>query len=443
MPTILKCPNPSCPFQFDASHVPPGAVVACPQCRSQFTLGESVPSAAAVSPSADPPKKRKMIERSTPAARATGASGSVLLAGMAVGAVALLAGGVAFIGYLSGWFQKPDAARDSAAVKYDDYAVAVSPPPAPWARDEPTRAGLGVNLLAFQNPDVPGWLAVDAKKYDLAAKPGDLRPRADERLRRQFDELDEELKTEEATVQGRPAERYEFRGVYRPTGVGCRGEVYAFVAKNYAYWVFAWAPDAEFDKHAEAFAKFRGGLKVSVPAAAAPPPKKAEKSFRTKGGLYVLTDTEGLWAEQPNPTFQDAAADLWLKGTGRSAVTGGASGQKADLVVAVLDPDGDAKTQAQHHILKQVTDGATVDELTGPPAGDAPAGGEVPPADAVTRLRLKYGAEFDAGVNKLATFATVDVGKKRVVAYALCPLPQAGYWEQRLMLIVGTLKAGK
>jgi hypothetical protein len=43
-------------------------------------------------------------------------------------------------------------------------------------------------------------------------------------------------------------------------------------------------------------------------------------------------------------------------------------------------------------------------------------------------------------VNKLIVFAAVDSGGKRVVAYARSTLKEAGYWEQRMMLIVGTLK---
>jgi hypothetical protein len=443
MPTILKCPNPTCPFRFDASTVPAGAVVACPQCRYQFTLDPLPPPAEPSSAdlTADRPRSRKVIEK--PSARGTGASGSVLLAVMAVGAAALIGGGVMFVGYLAGWFT-PAGANRGPATKFDEYAVSIPVPPDPWFRDEPTRAALGVNLLAFRNADAPGWIAVEAKKYDAAAKAGELRPRVVERLTRQFDELDAELTAEETTFLGRPGEKYTFRGVYRPTGAACRGEVYAAVAKNFAYWVYTWAPDAEFDTHADTFAQFRTGVSVSVSGGSAPAaPKRTGKSFRTKSGLFTLIDGEGLWAEMANPTFQDAAAELWLKGTGRSAATGQPTSQKADVVVVVLDPDGDPRAQAQDHVLKQVADGATVEEQTGPPAGDAPTTGEVAPTDAVTRLRLKYGPEFDAGVNKLAVFAAVDVGKRRVVAYALCPLSQAGYWEQRLMLIVGTLTAGK
>lgn len=49
MSTALKCPNPSCPYLFDPSTVPPGVVLACPRCGMRFTLGS--PAAAAPPPS--------------------------------------------------------------------------------------------------------------------------------------------------------------------------------------------------------------------------------------------------------------------------------------------------------------------------------------------------------------------------------------------------------
>ena len=44
MSAPLKCPNPSCPFLFDPSQVPPGAVLSCPRCQHQFTLNANDPN---------------------------------------------------------------------------------------------------------------------------------------------------------------------------------------------------------------------------------------------------------------------------------------------------------------------------------------------------------------------------------------------------------------
>jgi hypothetical protein len=445
MATILKCPNPSCPFQFDASRVPPGAVIACPQCRHTFTLSPTA------SPAADPafevadtsPRRRQVIDRSGP--KGATSNTSLLLALMAVGTVALVGGAVAGLGYLLGWFKPAAQTATAGGLQFDEYAVGFPKPPDGWNRDETTRAALGVNLFAYRTPaaDGDGWVAADAKRFTSAARANELRSAVNEKLRKQFDELDEDLTGEEVQFLGVPGERFRFRGVYRPTQTGCRGEVFACVMKNYAYWVYAWAPEAGYDKLAGAFETFRNGIKVQVSAdkgGAAPPPKTEGRTFRTKSGLFTLTDSEKLWTEGKDPTSQDKDAELWLRGTGKSASTGQATTDKAELVVAVLAPEGDPKEQAQTHILKQVVGGATVQELQGDPTGDAPPGGEVK-SDTVTRLKLTYPDGPTA--NKLVAFSTVDVDGKRVVAYALCPLRQSNYWEQRLMQIVGTLKAGK
>lgn len=449
MATILKCPNPSCPFQFDASRVPPGAVIACPQCRFQFTLSPTATPPPAAAPAntyettGTSPRRRKVIDRSGP--KGATSNTSLLLALMAVGTVALVGGAVAGLGYLLGWFKPATPTVTAGGLQFDEYAVGFPKPPDGWNRDETTRAALGVNLFAYRTPvaDGDGWVAADAKRFTSAARASELRAAVNEKLRKLFDELDEDITGEEMQFLGQPGERFQFRGIHKDAKAQCKGEVFACVAKNHAYWVYAWAPEAGYDKLAPAFETFRNGIKVQVVAGkggTVPPPTADGRMFRTKSGLFTLTDSEKLWTEGKDPTSQDKDAELWLRGTGKSASTGQATTEKADLVVAVIAPEGEAKEQARAHILKQVVEGATVQELQGDPTGDAPPGGEVK-TDAVTRLKLTYPDGPTA--NKLVAFSTVDVDGKRVVAYALCPLRQSNYWEQRLMQIVGTLKAGK
>ncbi len=453
MATILKCPNPGCPFQFDASRVPPGAVIACPQCRFTFTLNPTVATTPGAPPAAPPnslesadssPRRRKVIDRSGP--KGATSYTSILLALMVVGTVALVGGAVAGAGYLLGWFQPANSTVAAGGLTFDEYGIGFPKPPDGWNRDETARAALGVNLFAYRTPaaDGDGWVAADARRFTSAARASELRPAVNEKLRKQFDELDEDLTGEEVQFLGQPGERFQFRGIHKDTKAQCKGEVFACVAKTYAYWVYAWAPEAEYDKLAPAFEAFRNGIKVQGTASKGgftPPPPTDGRMFRTKSGLFTLTDAEKLWTQKQDPTSQDKDAELWLRGTGKSASTGQPTTDKAELVVAVLPPDGEAKTQAQAHILKQVIEGATVQELQGDPTGDAPPGGEVKVSDSVTRLKLTYPDGPTA--NKLVAFRTVDVGGKRVVAYAHCPLKQANYWEQRLMHIVGTLTAGR
>jgi hypothetical protein len=233
--------------------------------------------------------------------------------------------------------------------------------------------------------------------------------------------------------------------MYRPTAAACKGVVFACVMKNYAYWLYTWAPRDEYDQLADDFARFRERIQLSVPTGEVAVSKKPEKAFRTQSGLFTLTDREGMWKEMPDPKSQDLTdpptVELWLRANGRSASTGLPTKEQADLVVGVLTPDGEAKEQAQAYILKQVIGGGTLEEIAGDPSGEAPSGGNVAVSESVVRFRLKY-PDTDGSANKLIVVSTVDIEGKRVVAFAYCPQIEARYWEQRLMLIIGTLKAG-
>jgi hypothetical protein len=445
MSTIMKCPNPSCPYRFDAALVPPGAVIACPQCRSQFTLGgqpvsqapQRLPTAAAPTVQNGFPtrsSKPDLIGRQAVSAKS---NLSVMLAVLSVGVFALLGGGIAFVGYALGWFQKTVPTSDHAAVKFEEYAVSIGKPADGWGKDEATRSALGVNLIAFKKGESEAWLAVDAQKFGTTARANDLRTRILERLQKQFEELDVEVKPQPSTVLGQPGgERYSFDGVYQTAGVGCHGEVHCCIQNNYAYWIYTWAPARSYQQHAVAFQQFRDGVKsISGGKTTFVAPKRSDKSYRSKSGLFTVTDSDGLWVEKTDPTSQDQAAELWLKGTGKSIANGQTTSEKADLIVAVIEPMGEAKAQALTHVVKQFVNGATVDELPGP-MGEASA-----TANQVTRLKLTYSDGPTA--NKLIAFTTIDVADKRVIAYATCSLKELNYWEQRLSTIAGSLKAGK
>ena len=78
-----------------------------------------------------------------------------------------------------------------------------------------------------------------------------------------------------------------------------------------------------------------------------------------------------------------------------------------------------------------------IEEMTGEPTGDPPAG-EMTDGAVVTRLKVKYRGA-DSSVNKLVVFSAVASGGKLVVVYANCQWKDLPYWERRLMQIVGSL----
>src|SRR5262249_2818511 len=63
MSNALKCPNSTCPYLFDPTGVPTGAVLNCPRCGMRFTLG---PPAPAPPPAATTPPGYAAQPRPTP-----------------------------------------------------------------------------------------------------------------------------------------------------------------------------------------------------------------------------------------------------------------------------------------------------------------------------------------------------------------------------------------
>jgi hypothetical protein len=461
--SIVKCPNPNCPFQFDAALVPPGAVIACPQCRLQFQLPQ-------VAPAAPPPAPEpEVLDADAPPAEATPARGdrrrdrdtdgkggsgrrtrdeddapprkrgstALILALVAVGFALICCGGGAGLMVLIANMQKKPS--NTSPYTYPDYALSYSGPGDGWEEDKETQNQWKFRLAGFKSKSPEGYIAVQVMKTEGEAGKGDLLPAAVAALKDKFDDLDEQLTPTEAKLLGAAAEKYEFTGVYKATETGCRGEVYAVAVRNLKVWVYCWAERDKFGDLAPAFDGFRAGMKLDAKASD-PKIQRTSTDFRTNSGLYTLTDTEGIWKKHGDPTLQDAAGDLWLVGSRRNAATGKVDPTpEVNLIVAVVDAKGEAKTQAREHIIAQDTDGGVVNVQAGEPVGESPSSGPVAASDDVVRFTKKY-PNTTGSADKLVVFKTVDSGGKRVIAYAWCQPKQSSYWEQRLMLLVGTLK---
>jgi hypothetical protein len=325
--------------------------------------------------------------------------------------------------------------------KFENYGITIPSPPDGWEKDDSARTAFGNNLLVYGRKKPDAWMAFEGRKVDFQAKESELKPKMMERLKARFSELDETLEPQPAKLMDFPAQKYEFGGIDKLSSQACRGEVYVCVTKNYMYWMYAWWPKDDFADHASIDVTrnaliFNGGSSLVVKQ------KPAEKTFRSRSGAYQLADTEGLWTQQPDPTSFDAKADLHLKGQGKNPATNKPSSETANLAVVILKAEGNAKEQAMAHILKQYTTEPVVTELNAPSDAEAPASGEVTPADNVARFTLTYPGS-DPSANMLIVYSVIDVKDQRIVAYADATLKQKSYWEQRLMLILGTLSESK
>jgi len=441
--TPLKCPNPSCPFLFDPSQVPPGALLACPHCGLRFTLGPTHQAAASPPPTglsftastrtSTPAKSRDEIE-SEPQARSFSLK-AIVLACLAV----LILGGVAitFVG-LREW-EKWKKVPKNNEVLAAQYGLAIKPLEAStgWEKYDSTMDAFSGKLFGYKRANRPeGWIIADAKKYEYAVRPTDLKERLNEQLAKNFAEIPPNLEGTPASLLGMPALKFSFRGLHRETNAVCLGDVYALAMNTVGVWIYQYAGETDYAGMEDAFQTARASLR-KLPKAGGEAAPRFDKPYRSKSGLFVVTDTDGVWEKKNGPETQDAKAELWLRGTGR---TGGRRdpSNTADLVVAVLDEG----TDVEKHILAQMNEGFKSEPLTGEPTGDLPSAGELKLNCEVTRLKLRYPGA-DSSAHKLIAYASVPSGGKTVVAYAQCSLKDLEFWEQRLMQIVGSLKAGK
>jgi len=450
--TPLKCPNPNCPFLFDPSLVPPGAVLACPRCALRFTLPPAHQSAPAQAASSDLAFSNAAPSRPAPKARngeppqeseedeeeAPPRSISLKAIVLACILVLILGGSALFYFVNRAWERnKPKGGSTEVAAAELGLSFKKPDPNTGWEINDGLRDAFSAKLFGYQRIGRPdGWIVADARKYDYVVRPTDLKERMNEQLAKNFSEIPPNLEGQPATLLGQSATKYSFRGLHKESNAVCLGEVTTLAMNTVGVWVYCYAPEQDYAGLEEAFQTARSGLR-KIPKAGGDAAPRFDKTFRSKSGLFTITDSEGVWAERKDPKTQDESAELWLRGTKAGRKEGAST---ADLVVAVLDDGADV----QAHILKQMNQDPkpTVETVTTDPTGDPPASGELKPISEVTRLKLRYPGA-DPSAHKLIAFSSASSSGKTVVAYAQSNLKELEYWEQRMMQIVGSLKAGK
>lgn len=447
--TPLKCPNPSCPFQFDPSQVPPGAVLACPQCGLRFKIGATPPAEVSPPPpprelafsgrdqpstKPKPPRSKSApehedIEEEKPARSVS--LKAIVLACLAV----LILGGVAITYVVIRANRKKDTISNEILATQYGLAIKRLDAATGWEKNDGVMDAFSGKLFGYNRSDSPeAFIAADAKKYDYVVRPTDLKERMSEQLAKNFSEIPPNLEATPTTLLGMPALKFSFRGLRKDTDAVCLGDVYAVAINTVGVWIYQYAAEQDYAGLGEAFQTARASLRL-LPKAGGEAAPRFDKPYRSKSGLFVVTDTEGVWVKKNGPETQDANAELWLRGTSRGRRDGATT---ADLVVAVLEADADV----EKHVLKQMNEGFKSEALTGEPTGEVPSAGELKLIAEVTRLKLRYPGA-DASAQKLIVYSTVPSGGKTMVAYAQCTLNDLEYWEQRMMQIVGSLKATK
>jgi len=381
--------------------------------------------------------------------------GSLKVILFAVVGIVLLCGVMFSIFYFRGKSKttRPDNGKE---LKFDDKKIQYQFPESVsgWERDKlsDSNSRIGANMLHYRKLGADGaigWAAFHAMKVDAVPTPADVETTIVNMLRKTFDELPDHLNMNEDRMLGTAASRYEFRAVFKENsedaGKTCTGEVFAVVARGNLYLAYTWGTDQTVNDMVKDFAAIRGGLKF-MSGSSGTETRPRETNYRASRlapkeayRYFVLTDYEARWSQDndKNPNTQDPNAILWLEGWDNISHKTANKQSPAKLIVCALDAGADV----QAHILKELTDGETKSDLQlieGDPTGEAAKVTNIEPKSAVTRVRLRVMG--DSNIGKLVVYSTIESEGKLILAYGVCPYKISDTWEQRLMLIVGSLR---
>ena len=461
--TPAKCPNPSCPFLFDPSQVPPGAVIACPRCGLRFTLAPPPPPSPPLFGSAAPPaddlelseeqpnlddvpteerpmprRRRREAEeqpKGEPDRHPKAGSGAGKIVVFSVIGVLVVCGVIAGILFLKSRNQgREDTARRSREVVLEAFKFAFTPPPENWVADDALKAKFKATVVALRSQEPAGWIVVDVKPMAYTPTAGELTEMVRAALE-STGELKGRLDEEPAALGGVAGKRYTFESLMN-SGEEVKGEVYAVGFQQTAYFVYSFAPEKKVGDVAQAFVDFRASVRL-ISTTGKGDQAGFRKVFRTKLGGYALTATESLWRLEGDPSTQDEKADLWLGGN-IAVTSGGQAPDPATVLVLILDTGGDPKAYLEEKVFAREGFTVQIKELTDDAQGDDPPAGPPQPPAAVTRYEVRY-ANGNAESRKFVAVAAMDAGGKRIVAVGYSVLRQRKSWEKRLVQIVGSL----
>lgn len=450
----LKCPNPSCPYLFDPSGVPPGVVLTCPRCGMRFTMGAPPPAVASPPPAAPPADldfgapgeiARPRSPREAPAE--VGGSGTRTTVALVVVAAALLLGVGATIYFrLVHTPARPD--RGGPAAEWPDLDLAIDPPGDGWVSDDDLRAKLGPPfIVAFRKGDPDNAGETDPRLAFAAKDYGTREPRAGELreglMRPLGAVLDDVTPTnlDGATWLGRPAAAVDFRAHLKGDGPVVAGQAFAVGRKGIGYWAVGWAAEADAAEQLPALAAVRGKARLLEGREKWSPKEAARHVFAGEKAAYALADDDALWTV-PDPSVQkptdlDPHADLLL--VARERQKGRDRPAEATAVVLVLDnladepmPVARAAIEAQRRA--EVGDPArtvTFAELPDTPESTPPV------------VRLKSMVADDKNQTRLHAVSAIRVGDHVVAVHAWCPWAERGALEDAMVRLAASLRERK
>lgn len=475
MSTTVKCPNPNCPYTFDAAQAPTGVVLSCPQCRTQFTLGSPAAPPRAPAPSVAPPGygaappadefeavgRTAVDEREFGEplpGRVSGRYQSVILAGIV--AVLLAGAALALFAKLTRRGEKPPP-PPNAAERDPGRNFSIEPFPAGWYPDDNTRLKVG-------SPYSQGYKREKPEAYVVfgSALYGDGRrsPRASEMrrdlvapLQRMFTRVEEEQPTADTWLGQPVAARHGLRFRARSADeLPWQGEAYSVAHQGIAYYWVGWSGESDFEGLKDEFAAIRDKFKLLGLRDDWRETVANEVDYKGATVPYTFTDKEDIWKERPIKDFAEGSPDLdrWLRISRTPRGDRHAIPEEADLRVYLIGPGGDplqrAREYAQDYWTNRLKDSGaelpppTFTELTDEVRGDGAAGAAKGPTP-VVRLESRVvdpatKKVIAASESRLIVVSGARVGDKTVVLQCWCDLAKRNVFEARFVQIASSLR---
>lgn len=495
MTPALKCPNPSCSYLFNPLGVPPGMMLVCPQCGMRFTLsapaspaatvpgvgypppgsapagGFAAPShfaptspalgfgpppcptaapgpAAAASPFADmTPLAAKPDDQPGPRLPVQPSPLQHVLLFVVV-AVGLMAAGIII------WYKlsyRDEEAPVTPLARFKDLNLGFEPPAEPWVRDEDMRVKLGPPyLLVYRRDNPEAFMAIGAKDYQTRSpRPSELEQHLSEAVARLVDKDTLKIHLDDPDAQktwlGQPAQSFKFSGL-QPAGGAIEGQAYATHYKGIGYWFLAWTGAQDiYQEQREEFAAGRARCRLLDARADWKEKQSPIVRFASNVHGYSLRDPDGIWTEitdEEQVKAEDPKADKFLvvyaDPRKRNPV------RKAELVVALLEGEGDPLQTAREHVVGRANALAELQgrweftELAEPPEADPPVNtvdGDAP------YVLFRSTNEKNREYSRYYVVSAVRAQDKIVAVYAWCAWADRARFVHPLIQIARSLRA--
>lgn len=477
--SMLKCPNPTCPYLFNPTGVPAGVMLACPRCNMRFTLGPpsappaplppgmthpgtaptatfpgapltgypppppaplgNLPAAPASAPSESPRVQVRMPVHGSPLQTA-------LL--VLVTVVALAGAGVAV------WYKLTHTSQrepDNSAQVLKDLNLSLEPPPSPWTRDDEMKNKLGSPYrLVYRRDNPEAFIAFGAKDYDpRSPRPSELRGGLTEALAILLEPGTlRETDPEEPTWMGKEVKGFRFRGQLK-TGAAVEGEAYAVTFRGLAYWFLAWTAENEvYQEQKAAFADARRRCSLLDLRKDWKEKQSPFVAFKNNVLGYTILDAQGIWKEQSAQQLagEGPEADKFLRAQLKRR--GSDFTDDAELTVYVLPTAGEPLEVARAHVEamananRELQGKTTFADFSEPLAGDP-----IPEADGPAPILLLTSTnERDPNQARFWVISAIKVkdkdGEKVVAVCGRCLARDRATFDTRLVQIAKSLQAG-